>query len=83
MTQTNVRTTITDDAKEVAHAGLAAGLAALGAGLVADANGVADALVDGNWTVAEHIGLTLAAAAGLAAWTAARKVLARVFGGSA
>ena len=77
----NVSTTITEDAKEVVHAGIAGGLGALGAGLVADATGVADALVAGNWTVAEHIGLTLAAATALAAWAAARKVLARVFGG--
>ena len=78
---TDIRDTIIKDAKEVAHAGIAGGLAGLGAGLVADANGVADAIVNGNFGAAEHIGLTLAAATAAAAWTAGRKVLARLFAG--
>ena len=80
---TDIETTIIDDAKAVAHNAVAGGLAALGAGLVADANGVADALVAGNWGALEHLGLALAGAAAAAAWTAGRKVLARVFGAPA
>ena len=79
---TDIETTVIDDIKQVAHNGIAAGLGALGAGLVADATGLADAAVTGNWGAAEHLGLALAGAAAGAAWTAARKVLARLFGGS-
>lgn len=69
------------DAKEIAHDSIAAGVGALGAGLVAKATGVAAAVVSGDWGTVEHIGVGLTVATGLAAWRAARKVLAAIFAG--
>ena len=81
MTTTTI-TTIVNDIKQVAHQGIAAGVGALGAGLTADALQIADDITSGNLDGLEHLGVGLAAAVGFAAWAAARKVLARLFGGS-
>ena len=76
-----IKQIIIKDGKAVVHDGVAAGLGALGGGLVAKATGVADALASGDWGTLEYIGLGLASMTGLAAWTGVRAVLARIFGG--
>ena len=79
--KTKIADTIIADAKEVAHQAIAAGVAAAGAFATGNAMQVADDVVNGDVAGLEHLGVGLSLAVAVAAWAAARKVLARVFGG--
>lgn len=79
---TGIKDTIIKDAKEVAHQAIAMGCGAAGMFFTANAVEVADDVVTGNVDGLEHLGVGFCVAVGLAAWGAAKMVLAAIFGGT-
>ena len=78
----DITKTIIADAKQIAHHAIAVGCGAAGAYATANAMELADDITNGNIDGLEHLGIGFAVAVGVAAWGAARQVLARIFGGT-